>query len=456
MKKANLENPAQMAMLENQLNGKAVVKDVVKGSIADDCGIQKGDIITKINGKTFKDILDFKYMTSDDYYTVDIKKTDGSEECIEIYNDLYEQFGVEFENALIDKPMLCKNKCVFCFMDQLPHNVRKTMVFKDDDIRLSFLQGNYVTLTNLNDSDIERLIRLKVSPLNISVHVTDPETRVKMLSNPNAGKIMQILKRLADGGIFINGQIVLCKDINDGQLLNKTIEDLSQLYPHIISVSVVPVGLTKYRNNLSNLKKFEKKDCIDVINQVKLYQDKFLNQYGSRIVFLSDEFYLSAGMPLPDYKCYEDFPQIENGVGLAAELKYEVENEIKNLGNSFKNTTPSKKAIATSYLAYDFICEYTQMLKKYNKNLDVTVYKIKNDFFGENITVTGLLCGSDIINQLKGKINAPYLLLSDSMFKEDTELFLDDTTKTDVEKALGVKVKIVPNTGCGFVQALMQ
>ena len=454
MKKANLENPAQMAMLENQLNGKAVVKDVVKGSIADDCGIQKGDIITKINGKTFKDILDFKYMTSDDYYTVDIKKTDGSEECIEIYNDLYEQFGVEFENALIDKPMLCKNKCVFCFMDQLPHNVRKTMVFKDDDIRLSFLQGNYVTLTNLNDSDIERLIRLKVSPLNISVHVTDPETRVKMLSNPNAGKIMQILKRLADGGIFINGQIVLCKDINDGQLLNKTIEDLSQLYPHIISVSVVPVGLTKYRNNLSNLKKFEKKDCIDVINQVKLYQDKFLNQYGSRIVFLSDEFYLSAGMPLPDYKCYEDFPQIENGVGLVAVLNREIETEME-FADEFADLNPCKKTIATSYIAYDFICRYVAMIKSVNPRLDCRVEKIRNDFFGEKITVTGLLCGGDIISQLRGKDLGEYLILSESMFKDDCDIFLDDTSLEDVEAALGVKVVKTDNSGMDFVRVLM-
>ncbi len=453
-KRADLEMPYNCARNINKINPKTV-KSVIKGSIAEDCGIEPGDVILKADGCEIKDILDFKFYTSDDYYTLEVKKANGDIEEIEVYNDLYEQFGAEFESELMDKPMLCKNKCIFCFMDQLPPNVRKTMVFKDDDIRLSFLQGNYVTLTNLTESDINRIVKLRVSPLNISIHATDGDVRKKMLSNPNADKILDIMTKFYDGGITMNGQIVLCKGINDGEVLNKTLEDLGKFYPNLQSVSIVPVGITKHRKNLFNLEKFEKEDCINVINQVQLYQERFLNKFGTRLVYLSDEFYLSAGNNIPPYEYYEDFPQIENGVGLVALLKYEIEEYLKEHKADIKNKKPQNKAIATSYIAYDFIKEFADKVKAVNPNLQFDIYKIKNDFFGENITVTGLICGGDIINQLKGKIDAKILLLSESMIKDNSDLFLDDSTIGQVEKELGVKVVTVKNSGKDFVDTLL-
>ncbi len=434
---------------------KAVVKSVQQNSIAQDCGLQPGDIIVSIDGKPICDILDFKYYTSNDYYVVQIQKADGTSEEIEIFNDDYEQFGVVFENELIDKPMLCRNKCIFCFMDQLPPNVRSTMHFKDDDVRLSFLSGNYVTLTNLSDDDIERLCSLKVSPINISVHVTDPDVRCMMLNNRFAGKLLDIMKKFAQSGICMNTQIVLCKGINDGEHLNKTVMDLKALYPAVRSISVVPVGISKHRDGLYPLEPFQKEDCAAVISQIDAVRQTFLQQLGTGLVYLSDEFYITAGMPIPPYEYYEDFPQIENGVGLMAVMEREMQIEME-FSDEWKNATPAPKTIATSYIAYDFICRYVDMLKKKNPALKCNVYKIKNNFFGEKITVTGLLCGSDIIEQLKGKALGEYLVLSESMFRDDCEIFLDDTTKEQVEQALGVKVIINNNSGADFVAALMK
>ncbi len=431
----------------------ATVKSVSEDSIAYDAGIEKGDIIVSVNGKDFKDILDFKYLTSDDYYTVEVKKQNGETEEIEIYNDLYESFGVEFENPLIDKPMLCKNKCIFCFMDQLPPNVRSTMLFKDDDVRLSFLQGNYVTLTNLSDEDIERICALKVSPINVSVHVTDGQRRVFMLKNPNASNVLDIMKRFKDAGILMNAQIVLCPGVNDGDYLLKTIDDLKSLYPSIQSVSIVPVGISKFRENLYELTPFTKESSASVIDIITPIQQSFKKELGTSLVYLADEFYIQAQRPIPDYEHYEDFPQIENGVGLIASMKDEFDSELLYI-DDYKDKVPAPKTIATSYIAYDFIKECVQKAKKLRPDLEITVERIKNDFFGEKITVTGLLCGSDIINQLKGKIKDKMLLLSDSMFKADEDIFLDDTTLDDVEKELGVKVIKSGCQGFDFLKSL--
>lgn len=430
----------------------ATVKSVDFDSIAYDCGIEPGDKILKINNCEFEDILDFRYLTSDDYYVVTIEKTDGSVEEVEVYNDLYEQFGCEFENELLDEPKQCRNKCIFCFMDQLPPHVRETMYFKDDDVRLSFLEGNYVTLTNLSNDDIERICRLRISPVNVSVHVTDAKLRCKMLNNRFAGNLLTIMKKFAENGIFMNAQIVLCKGINDGKYLDKTINDLRELYPQVQSISAVPVGLTAYRDGLYPLEGFEADDSLEVINQVEKYQEKFLNEIGTRLVYLADEFYIKANTNLPDYEEYEDFPQIENGVGLMRTLEYEVMHSAENIS---KDTTPAKKSIATGEIAYDYIKRFTEKIKSKNNHVDVEVYKIKNNFFGGRITVTGLVCGCDIIQQLKGKELGEYLILSQSMFKSDCDIMLDDTTKEEIEQALGVKVIICQNTGEEFVQAVM-
>lgn len=436
------------------LSTKATISNVFTDSIAYEAGLECGDVINSVNGKCFCDILDFKYMTSDDFYTLEVTKKNGDMEVIEIYNEFYETLGVEFENPLIDKPMLCKNKCIFCFMDQLPPNVRKTMLFKDDDVRLSFLQGNYVTLTNLNDSDIDRLCSLKVSPINVSVHVTDGKKRVEMLKNPNASRVLDIMKRFANAGIIMNAQIVLCKGINDGDYLKKTITDLRFLYPAVRSVSIVPVGLSKYRENLHMLEGFDKASSQDVIDMVTPYQTKFKNEIDTSLVYLADEFYINAGVAIPDYEHYEEFPQIENGVGLIAAMRDEIDTELSYLEPLSRS--PKSKTVVTSYIAYDFICECVDKIKSHITSLDIQVVKIKNDFFGDKITVTGLLCGKDIINQLKEKPISDTIMLSDAMFKADEDVFLDDTTLEDVENELGVKVIKTPCTGYGFIQAILQ
>lgn len=433
---------------------KAVISNVTVDSIAYEAGLEKGDVINSVNGKTFCDILDFKYMTSDEFYTLEVTKNDGSQEVIEIYNDYYENLGVEFENPLIDKPMLCKNKCIFCFMDQLPPNVRKTMLFKDDDVRLSFLQGNYVTLTNLNDDDIERLCSLKVSPINVSVHVTDGEKRVEMLKNPNASKLLDTMKRFADAGIIMNAQIVLCRGINDGKYLEKSIEDLKKLYPAVRSVSIVPVGLSKFRENLCHLEGFDGKSSHDVINIVTPYQKNFKSEIGTSLVYLADEFYINAGVPIPPYEHYEEFPQIENGVGLIAAMRDEIDTELEYIELPQKPVLP--KTIVTSYIAYDFICECVSKIRNIVPDIDVDIVKIRNDFFGNEITVTGLLCGNDIISQLKGNLKNNILMLSESMFKSDEDIFLDDVHACDVEEKLGAKIIKTPNTGYGFIKSLLE
>ncbi len=431
----------------------AVVKSVDPLSIAEDCGIEKGDIILKVNNKEITDVLDFRYLTSDEYYVVEVQKTDGTVEEIEVYNDLYEQFGCEFENSLMDEAKTCRNKCIFCFMDQLPKNMRQTMYFKDDDVRLSFLEGNYVTLTNLSDADIERICSLKVSPVNVSVHATEPSLRCKMLNNRFAGKVLTIMERFAKAGITMNAQIVLCKGINDGENLKRTLYDLSALYPHIRSISVVPVGLTGYRDGLYPLESFEKEDCEKVIDEVETYRQDFLKKFGTSLVYLGDEFYIKAKRDLPPFESYEDFPQIENGVGLMATFNFEVMEALQNLKNPIST---HKKSIATSEIAYEYIVDAVDKVREICPDLCVNIYKIKNNFFGGKITVTGLLCGRDIIEELKDKDLGDELLLSESMFKSDCDILLDDVTKEEIEKELGIKVTICQNTGEDFVSSLIE
>ena len=432
--------------------GIAKVKSVVENSIAYDAYIEPGDVITMIDGKEICDFIDFKYLTSNDYYVVTVEKKNGDIEEIEIYNDDFEPFGVEFENQLIDKPRECRNKCIFCFMDQLPPNMRPTMHFKDDDVRLSFLQGNYVTLTNLSEADIERIVRLKISPINVSVHTTDGELRKKMLNNRFADKILDIMHKFKDGNVLMNAQIVLCRNINDGKYLEKSITDLEKLYPSLMSVSIVPVGISDYRKGLYPLEGFDEKSAGEVIDLVEPYQKKFKSMYGTSLVYLADEFYISAKRSLPSYEHYETFPQIENGVGLMTCFKEEFYDSLSIFSDNGK--TPVRKALATSYIAYDYIKSFKTDADKI-KNTNCETFKIRNDFFGNKITVTGLLCGRDIINQLKGKFLGEILLLSDSMIKPGSDLFLDDVRICDVEKELNVKVVLVKNDGADLLDCLM-
>lgn len=410
--------------------------NVEQGSIADECGIVPGDCLVSVNGKEIKDILEFKFLTNDLEFVIEIQKLDGTLEEIEVYNEYYEDFGVEFENALMTKARSCANKCVFCFIDQLPEGMRETLYFKDDDSRLSFLQGNYITMTNLSDKELNSIVGMRMSPINVSVHCTNPELRSFMLGNKNAGKLLEQMKKLADAGIIMNCQIVLCPGINDGEVLDKTLTDLSELIPHVFSISVVPVGITKYRDKLYELKSFTKETSEIVINQVNKWQEKFLDLCGKRLLYASDEFYIMAEKEFPPYENYEDFPQLENGVGMISLTEDEFMTEIEDDDLS---QNKDKVSIVTGKISEEFIKNLVSKIK----NVDCKVFGIKNNFFGEKITVSGLVTASDIIEQLKNEDIGDVIYIPVNMLRRDTNVFLDDLTTEDVETALGVKVKVI-------------
>ena len=420
-------------------------------SPAFEAGLKKGDKLLKINDHDFHDILEYRYLTAEYEVTLEILKKDGSTEIITIEND-YEDLGIEFTESLIDEAQSCTNKCIFCFIDQLPKGMRETVYFKDDDTRLSFLQGNYVTLTNMSDEEIDRLIKMRVSPINVSVHATDPDLRCKMLNNRFAGKCYDIMKKFAQNNIYMNCQIVLCPGINDGENLKNTLEDLGGLFPYVNSISVVPVGLTRYREGLYPLKPFTAESSHETIEFVEKIQNAFLDKLGTRLVYLSDEFYVNAGIDVPDAESYEGFPQIENGVGLIASMREEFDSALKLLRRKKRSRHIS---IATGEIASCFIKELAEAIEKECSGVKIDVYAIKNDFFGGGVSVSGLVCGCDIINQLKDRINTEVLLIPHSMLRDDDNIFLDDTTVEDVEKALNVKIVPVLNDGYEFIEKIL-
>ena len=421
----------------------AKVTNVIKGSLGYRAGLKPGDVIVAINGTEIIDYLDYMYAAASE--RVEIKCKDRT---VLIANEDYEPLGLEFETLLIDKPKHCCNKCIFCFIDQLPPHMRSSCYFKDDDFRLSFLQGNYVSLTNMTEQDVERIIAYNIPRINISIHTTNPDLRVKMLHNKNAGKALDILWSFADNGLNMNGQIVLCPGWNDGAELDRTLEDLSKITHSMESVSIVPVGMTKYRDGLEKLSLFTPETAAAVIRQVERWQTRFREEAGSNFVFLGDEFYLMAGMPLPEYEEYEGFPQIENGVGLCASLIYEFREALRET----KDRRPSRrKTIATGRLVYP-------TLKKLVKQLDgdmIQVIPITNNFFGKDITVTGLITGGDLIEQLKNIPLGEELMISSSMLRHGEAVFLDDKTVEEVEHALNVSVRPVENDGYRLLEALL-
>ena len=425
------------------------VKSILPGSIAEEAGIEAGDSILSINGEKIKDIFDYRFLIADENLMLEILKQDGEIWEIEIEKEEYEDLGIEFESLMIDDAKSCKNKCVFCFIDQLPKGMRDTLYFKDDDSRLSFFMGNYVTLTNMSFDDIDRIIKYRMSPINVSVHTTNPDLRVFMLKNKNAGDVLLKIQKLIDGGIEINCQIVLCLGINDGEELDRSISELGSLYPGVNSISVVPVGITKHRDGLSDLKPYNMESSIKVIEQIEDWQMSFLKKFGSRITYIADEFYIMAGREIPDYETYEDFPQIENGVGLIATLKQEFLEGLEEL--DVELTEQRTVSIATGVSPYKYIREMAGILKDKYKCLNIDIYKIENSFFGKNVTVTGLLTGQDIIEQLKDKKLGDELLISKSMLRSGEQVFLDDYTVSDLEERLNVKINIVENSGKDFI-----
>lgn len=426
------------------------IKNIILNSPAYECGIRQGDLLNKINNYTVKDVLDYMFYAADTDIHIEIIR-DGRELTFDIKKDEYDDIGLEFETFLMDSKQRCSNKCVFCFIDQMPPNMRETLYFKDDDARLSFLQGNYVTLTNLQQSDIDRIIKMKLN-INVSVHTTNPELRVKMMHNRFAGEKLKFIYQLAENGIKLNCQIVCCPELNDGDELRRTLSDLESLMPNITSIAVVPVGVTKYRKGLYPLTCFNKETAGETIDIIAGFQQKFLKKFNTRTVFPSDEFFLIAGREIPDMDYYEDFPQYENGVGMVRSLIDEFENALK-----FAEWNSGKRhvSIATGYSPYPVICQLAKMAENHFPELKCDVYRIRNDFFGETITVTGLITAQDLISQLKGKNLGDELLISSAMLMRDSEIFLDDLTVSDVEKELNIKLKSTANDGYELLDAIM-
>lgn len=427
---------------------------VEPGSIADEMGIEPGDSIVAINGNEIKDIFDYRYMLDDDEVTILFKKADGEEWEIDIEKDEHDDLGLGFGKGLMDEYTSCRNKCVFCFIDQMPPGMRQTLYFKDDDARLSFLQGNYITLTNMSEEDFERVIKFHLSPINISVHTTNPELRCRMLHNRFAGNLMDRIKRLADVNIEMNTQVVCCKGYNDGAELDRTIRDLSQFIPNVKSLSVVPVGMTKYRdqNHLEKLTKFTAEDSLKTVEQLTEWGDRLKEKYGTRFVFASDEWFIMAGLPIPDADYYEGYGQLENGVGMVRDLTDSVKNALDLVPADNRN---GKVTIATGTLVFPYIRMLADIVCDKFPGLSCDTYGIINYYFGTDITVAGLLTGTDIIGQLKGKDLGNYLLLPDTLLRSETNILLDDMTTDDIEKALQIKVRIVKSDGESFVHGII-
>ncbi|MBR6514608.1 MAG: DUF512 domain-containing protein [Clostridia bacterium] len=430
------------------------ITGVEKGSIADKAGILGGDYLIKINGCDINDVLDYRFYITENKITLTLHR-EAELFDITVKKEQYEDIGLEFESFLMDKQHSCRNKCIFCFIDQLPRGMRDTMYFKDDDSRMSFLKGSYITLTNLSDADIDRICKMKISPINISVHTTNPELRCKMMGNRFAGKSLEALKRFYDAGITMNTQIVLCKGVNDGKELTRSMSDLEKLYPYVQSVSVVPSGLTKYREGLYPLEPFSPDECRAVIEQVEAFSVGCRQQHGCGIFYLGDEFYIKAGLPLPSGESYDGYPQIENGVGLMTSMKEEFYDELDFL-DDYDTVKKRRLSIATGEAAYEFISALARELEERLSDTKINVYKIENKFFGENITVAGLVVGCDLKEQLCGKDLGEKLFIPSVMLRYENDLFLDGVSIDELSQYLGVEIETVNNSGFEFVEALLK
>ena len=431
---------------------KHTILRVQPGSIAEEMELEAGDRVVAINGQTIEDIFDYDYLEEDEYLELLVEKADGEEWLLEIEKEEKEDLGIVFENGLMDDYRSCHNRCIFCFIDQMPPGMRDTLYFKDDDSRLSFLQGNYVTLTNMSDHDVERIIRYHMSPINVSVQTMNPELRCRMLNNRFAGEALKKLDRFYEAGIGMNGQIVLCKGINDGEELERTIRELARYAPVMQSVSVVPVGLSKYREGLYPLEPIGKEDAARTIDQIERWQKHFVETYGIHFIHASDEFYILAGREVPEEARYDGYLQLENGVGMLRLLLNEAKEELAMLEGDDRERTVTA---ATGRLAAPYLEQIAALVREKYPRLTIRIRPIRNDFFGERITVSGLITGQDLIAQLKDEELGEELLLPLNMFRSGEEVFLDDLTRSDAEEALQVPVNIVKSSGRAFVDALI-
>ena len=424
---------------------------VAPGSIAEELELEPGDVLLTIDGEELEDIFDYDYMTDAESFVMVVRKADGEEWELEIESG-GEDLGLTFENGLMSDYRSCSNNCIFCFIDQMPPGMRETLYFKDDDSRLSFLQGNYITLTNMKDKDIERIIRFHLAPINISVQTMNPELRCKMLHNRFAGEALKKIDRLYEAETEMNGQIVLCKGVNDGKELAYTIEQLSKYAPVMQSVSVVPVGLSKYRDGLYPLEPFTKEDACEVIDLIEKWQKINYERHGIHFIHASDEWYILAERELPEEGRYDGYIQLENGVGMLRLLREEVMDALDEKTDDGK---AEEISIATGRLPYPYLEKLVREIEKVYPGRNVHVYPIRNDFFGESITVAGLITGQDLIAQLKDKTLGDRLLLPAVMFKSGEEVFLDDITKTRAEDALQIPINIVKSSGYDLVDAIL-
>lgn len=430
-----------------------LIKSVKENSIAWELELAPGDILMKINDDIIEDVFDYHYMINDEYIELTVLKENGEEWILEVYKEYEEDLGLEFEQSLMDEYRSCTNKCIFCFIDQMPKGMRETLYFKDDDSRLSFLQGNYITLTNMKDKDIDRIIKYHLCPINISVQTTNKELRCKMLNNRFAGEALDKIKRLREACIEMNGQIVLCKGVNDGDELIRSIEDLSENLPFMRSVSVVPAGLTKYREGLYPLELFNKEDAEKVIDIIEAYQKKYFEEYGLHFIHASDEFYILAERDFPEEDRYDGYIQLENGVGMMRLMM----NEFNEFFHTLTADDRKRKvSIVTGKLACGMIRDFAKQLMSKYPYIEINVYPIRNDFFGETITVSGLITGKDIINQLKDTDLGDRILLPFNIVRSGEEVFLDDVTLTDVANELNTPCYVINNTGRDFVKAIIE
>ncbi len=428
-----------------------VIKDVEKGSVAAKAHIKQGDILVSINGNIIMDVLDYRFYQNNEIIVAEIINNKGKPKKLKIRKHEFEELGLVFDTYLMDEKRSCKNKCVFCFIDQLPKGLRDSLYFKDDDSRLSFLFGNYITLTNITEHEIERIIKMHISPINISVHTTNPALRVKMMSNKNAGRALEVMKRFDDAGIKMNSQLVLCPGLNDGDELRRSLNDLLSL-SNMECIAAVPVGLTKYREGLAKLTPFNKKTASCVLDIIDEYAEKSLQKYGDRRIYGSDEFYLLSEREIPSAAFYGDFLQLENGVGLWSLLKSEVSAAL----NDFDNVALDRHiSIATGVAAYPLLKEIANLCEQKCKGLKCDVYAVKNDFFGDRITVAGLVTATDIYNQLKNTDLGDTLLIPSSMLRAQGDMFLDSITVEELSKKLDVNIKAVDNDGYALVDAIL-
>lgn len=430
------------------------IMGVEAGSRAQALGIQPGDVLCSINGQDVTDVLDYRFLETERELQLTLRRGER-EFSVSLKKPQYAAIGLEFETYLMDEQHSCRNKCIFCFIDQLPRGMRETLYFKDDDDRLSFLFGNYITLTNIDDREVDRILKMHISPINVSVHTMDPELRCKMMNNRFAGESLRHLYRLAEGGVKLNCQIVLCPGVNDGEALELTLKKLYELGENLLSVACVPVGLTRYREGLYPLTPFTKETAEAAVELIERYGERFLKERGSRTVYPSDELYLLAGRPIPTVEFYEDFPQIENGVGMLRDFQDEFDWAMEDSGVPERLDAPRKVTVPTGEGGYGFLQDTLDGLRQKCHNLTIELAPVPNDFFGGTVNVTGLLTGQDLVKNLKGRELGDEVLIVSNMLRADEDIFLDDMTLSELSEALGVPARRVPANGEAMLAALL-